>query len=138
VWWCLFCHQNIIGAKFDPPKKKNKKSQTTGHLSRFSLWLKLLCWHLGMATSLCQKTRKKKKKWQQTPLVSSSGCFFDFLTGGLRNQRTGSEEPLVSVISQAQRTCSVSWKSQQRTADFGVRSSFIIPPYCKPVALAQM
>jgi len=33
-WWRLFCHQNIIGAKFDPPKKKKKKSQTTAHLSR--------------------------------------------------------------------------------------------------------
>jgi len=54
-----------------------------------------------------EKRKKGKKKLQQTPLVTSSGCFFDFLTAGrLRNQRTGSEEPLVSVISQAQRTCS--------------------------------
>jgi hypothetical protein len=59
---------------------------------------------LGKWQQVCaKKQEKRKKKWQQTPLVSSSGCFFDILTAGLRNHRTSSEEPLVSVISQAQR-----------------------------------
>jgi hypothetical protein len=74
-----------------------------------------------------KEKEKMKKKCQQTPLVTSSGCFFNFLSAGLRNQRTGSEEPLVSVISQAQRTCSFSWQSQQRTADFWVVLSLFHP-----------
>jgi hypothetical protein len=73
-----------------------------------------------------KKKERKEKKWQQTPLVTS-GCFFDFLTAGLRNQRTGSEEPLVSVISQAQRTCSFPGRANKRTADFWVVLSLFHP-----------
>jgi hypothetical protein len=75
-----------------------------------------------------KKKEKKKKKWQQTHLVTSSGCFFGFLTAGLRNHRTGLEEPLVSVISQAQKNLQFFLEEPTKNCRFLGSSCFIIPP----------
>jgi hypothetical protein len=76
-----------------------------------------------------ENKKKRKRNGNKLPWLHHQSVSFDFLTAGLRNQRTGSEEPLVSVISQAQKNLQFFLEEPTKNCRFLGSSSFIIPPY---------